>query len=127
MARRIYHTTPERDRAEIKREAAEDLSVSERTVRGWLSRIDKDAKSARNERIFALWMACHTQQAIADVLEVPQQTVADALKPLTEFGNLAESGKVAANHVTDFEVPLFNVWKFQTKAAASEHGGTAST
>jgi hypothetical protein len=26
--------------------------VSERTIRDWLSRIDKDAKEARNRRIF---------------------------------------------------------------------------
>ena len=42
------------------------LSISERTVRNWLKRIDKDAKEARNKRIFDMWLACHTQQEIAD-------------------------------------------------------------
>lgn len=45
-------------------------------------------------------LACHTQQEIADAEGLPQQTVADALKVSTDFGNLAESGKAAANHAT---------------------------
>ena len=54
MARRIYNGTPERDREGKKAELASALSVSERTVRNWLSRIDKDAKEARDKRIFAM-------------------------------------------------------------------------
>jgi hypothetical protein len=38
---------------------------SDRTVRDWLSRIDKDSKEARNRRIFDMWMACYTQEEIS--------------------------------------------------------------
>jgi hypothetical protein len=48
-----------------KKELATILSVSERTIRNWLSRIDKDAKEARDKRIFERWMACHSQEEIA--------------------------------------------------------------
>jgi hypothetical protein len=34
---------------------------------------------------------------------IPQQTVADTLKDLTEVGNVAESGRIAASHLTDPE------------------------
>ena len=48
-----------------------------------------------------------------------QQTAADALKGFTEFGNLAESGKAAASPLTDFDIPLYNVRKQQTKSAGT--------
>lgn len=125
MARRIYNGTPEREREGKKAVLASVLSVSERTVRDWLSRIDKDAKDARDKRIFAMWLACHTQQEIAEAEGLPQQTVADSLKGSTDFGKLAESGKAAANHLTDFEPPIYNVWKQQDKTPGGKHFGNS--
>jgi len=72
MARQIYHATPERDRNTKKEQLAKVLSVSERTVRRWLSRIDKDAKTARDRRIFDAWLANATQQDIAEAEGMPQ-------------------------------------------------------
>jgi hypothetical protein len=37
--------------------------------------------------------------------------VADLVKGFTDIGNLAESGKPSASHLTDFDVPLYNVWR----------------
>ena len=68
MARRIYHATAERERDAKKKHLANILSVSERTVREWLSRIDKDTKEARDKRIFDLWLACWTQEEIAEAV-----------------------------------------------------------
>jgi hypothetical protein len=66
-----------------------------------LSRIDKDAKEKRNERIFDLWMACYTQAEIADAVNVTQPVVADFIGN----GNPAETYKTsaAALHQSDFE------------------------
>ena len=47
MAMRIYNSTAVRERETKKADLASMLSVSERTIRDWLSRIDKDAKEAR--------------------------------------------------------------------------------
>jgi predicted transcriptional regulator len=55
--------------------------------------MDKDAKEARDRRIFELWLACHTQQEIAEELGCPQQTVADLMKTFTENGRSAFFGK----------------------------------
>jgi len=49
--------TPEKERDAKKTRLAKILSVSERTIRNWLSRIDKDAKESRDKRIFDLWLA----------------------------------------------------------------------
>lgn len=126
MARRIYHQTPEREREAKKTHLARVLSVSERTVRGWLSRIDKDAKEARDRRIFDLWLACHTQEEIAATVGISQGEVAKNIPN----GNLAEwhisdAQRAAAGHATDFEPPIYNIWKQQTKTAGSGHFGNS--
>lgn len=58
---------------------------------------------------------------------IPQRTVADVLADSEE---LPDSLKPAASHLTDFQVPLYKVWKKQEKtpdrrssAASSKHAG----
>ncbi len=125
MARRIYNSTPESNRDEKKKELAKILSVSQRTVRDWLGRIDKDTKEARNRKIFDLWLAGWTQQEIADAVGIKQDTIKDSLR---DFGNIARFPKTkqnAANHETDFELPLYNIWKQQEKTSGSSHFGNS--
>jgi hypothetical protein len=66
MARKIYSGTPDKERDATKKRLATILSVSERTIRDWLSRMDKDAKEARDRRIFDLWLACWTNKEISE-------------------------------------------------------------
>jgi predicted DNA-binding protein YlxM (UPF0122 family) len=108
MARRIYHATAERDRDAKKKQLAKILSVSDRTVRDWLSRVDKDAKEARDKRIFELWLSCRSMEEIANDTGVTKETVSEVCQKLA---NLPESDKPAASHLTDFTTPLYNVWK----------------
>lgn len=122
MARKIYHATAEKEREGKKKELAAILSVSERTVRDWLSRIDKDSKEARGKRIFDMWLACASQQEIADALDISQGEVAKIIPN----GKPAEWNKVDqanADHATDFDPPLYNVWKFKEKSNAVGHFG----
>jgi hypothetical protein len=65
-------------------------------------------------RIFSLWLACHTQEEIAEEVGVPQRTVADVL---AESAELPDSLKPIADHLIDFEVSLYNVWK-QSRSSA---------
>jgi hypothetical protein len=123
MARRIYHQTPERERDAKKAHLARVLSVSERTLRGWLSRIDKDAKEARDRRIFDLWLACHTGAEIAEREDCDEKTVGNVVSGISE--HLPDFQKAAAAHATDFEPPIYNVWKQQTKSNGSSHFGNS--
>ena len=123
MARCIYHMTPDRERDGKKADLARILSVSERTVRGWLSRIDKDAKEARNRRIFEMWMACHTQDQIAEAVGCSRQNVDRVLPEMASLPKLAKSDAAAADHATDFEPPIYNVWRQQDKTAGAKHFG----
>jgi len=122
MARRIYHVTPERERDEKKKHLAQILSVSERTIREWLSRIDKDSKDARDRRIFELWMACYTQEDIAEKVGITHQAIAQVLQ---ETATLPEIAKPAASHLIDFEVPIYNIWKQQERSPGASHFGNS--
>ncbi|MCO8125549.1 hypothetical protein NHH03_27670 [Stieleria sp. TO1_6] len=92
--------------------------MSERTVRSWLSRIDKDAKEHRKQKIFDLWLAGYSQSEIARLVGLSQPEIAKVIPN----GNIAELNKTdqnAANHETDFETPIYNIWKQQTKSEGS--------
>lgn len=128
MARQIYNGTPVKEREAKKKELASILSVSERAVRDWLSRIDKDTKDARNKRIFDLWLACWTQHEIATELDCSQQEADKQIKSFTTDGNSAVYGKTqqaAADHAVDFEPPIYNIWKQQEKSAGPNHFGNS--
>jgi hypothetical protein len=130
------------------------LSVSERVVEMWLSRIDKDNPEKREVEMFNLWLACYTQDEIAEMMGVTQDATCRTLRgnesflfcvkvgqrheidneqdrldaaeaigiqqrtegdALAESADLPESLKPASSHRTDFEPPVYNVWKRQEK------------
>lgn len=125
MARRIYGITTEKDRDATKKRLATILSVSERTVREWLGRIDKDAKEARNQRIFDLWLACWTVDEIAENAGITKQQVSQVLADMPKIDKLNKSDQSAASHATDFTAPIYNIWKQQEKSAGSSHFGNS--
>ena len=60
----------------------------------------QDAKDARDKRIFALWLACWTQEEIAEEVGCVQGEVAGFIKN----GKFADSDKTpSALHQTDFD------------------------
>lgn len=122
-AHRIYNATPEKEREEKKKQLIRILSVSERTIREWLSRIDKDTKEKRDKRIFEHWLACDTYNEIADLEGLSEEGVRKIVSQLS--AELPEVVKAGANHITDFEIPLYNVWKQQTKSSGSRHPGNS--
>lgn len=42
-----------------------------------------------------------------------------------EMADLPKSDKAAASHATDFEVPIYNIWKQQEKTKGSSHFGNS--
>jgi hypothetical protein len=129
MARQIYHATAERKRDEKKKRLAKILSVSERSVRSWLSRIDKDSKSARNQRILELWMQCYAQEEIADRENIDRSEVKRCISAsFGQNGKFADMTKIpSSQHLTDFDPPMYNIWKQQTKTKGSSHFGNSES
>ncbi len=77
---------------------------------------------ARDKRIFDLWLACWTQEEIAEECGCDRATVDHVLR---ETADLPKSAKPAAEHATDFLIPIYNVWKQQEKTAGSNHFGNS--
>ncbi len=97
------------------------LMYPERTVRDWLSRIDKDTKPERDKRIFGLWLACWTQEEIAESVGTSKRDVSEVCSKMADLPNLNKPSQAAASHATDFDVPIYNIWKQQEKTAGSTH------
>ncbi len=115
----------EKERDAKKKQLAAILSVSERTVRDWLSRMDKDAKEARNKRIFDLWLAGWTQREIAAAVGIIRKDVERSLGQNGNLSKLSKTQQSAANHATNFNPPIYNIWKQQSKSEGSEHFGNS--
>ncbi len=75
----------------------EVLSVGRRTIGEWLSRIDKDAKEARNKRIFAAWLACHTQEEIGEREGVSHPAVNAILSEMADLPKLTKPEQAACH------------------------------
>lgn len=99
------------------------LSVGKAKISSWLARTVKDQKDKRDKRIFDMWLACHTQEEIAEAVSSPRQTVTDILKGFAETVPENQTGKTLAAHAADFDPPLYNVWKRQEKTPGSSHPG----
>lgn len=143
MARTIYTATPMEHRAEKKKHLSTILSVTLQTVQSWLSRIDKDNKEARDVLACSMWMAGYTMEEIAKAVSMKQQSVSVLLQEYQKFGlpvkvgdygdlsgteriaAMEEAYSQAANHETDFEPPIYNVWKQQKKSDGSSHFGNS--
>ena len=141
-AKRIYEAclfTNQREREAKKKHLASILSVSERTISKWLSRMDKDAKAELRERAFALWLACHTQEEIAEAIGYSRPAVSAFCESFVRNGESAVSDKTDkteadeennnlgsyklsksqladADHATEFTTPIYNIWKQQEKS-----------
>ncbi|HMY91183.1 MAG TPA: hypothetical protein PLM85_11105 [Nitrosomonas sp.] len=71
----------------------------------------RDEREKTNQTIFDMFMACHSQEEIAEAAGVPQKTAGDRIANFSDFGNIAKSAKTLANHEdSDFQIPLYNVW-----------------
>lgn len=116
LARKIYSAAEDKKRDEIKAKLVKLLSVSERTMRNWLSSIDNDIKERRDKKILNMWLTCHTHEEIADIVGLSRSQVSGIL---TELARLPKPAEAAANHLVDYEVPLYNVWKFKEKSGGS--------
>jgi hypothetical protein len=99
------------------------LSVGKDKVRDWLSRTVKEQKERRNARIFDLWLACRTQEEIAEAVGCDQKTATNQIEDLRNLVLEDQIPKLAAEYAIDFEPPIYNIWKQQDKTLGSEHFG----
>ena len=99
------------------------LPVLPLKLASYLTDVDKQIREERKEKIFAMFMACHTQQEIADAVNVSRTTIEETV---TEFPNLEKASKnLASFSDPDFETPIYNVWVFAKKTNEVSHFGNS--
>lgn len=104
---------------------AKTLAVGKKKVGQWLSRTVKEEKDRRNRKVFEMWLACRTQQEIAEAVGLVQSQVKSVCDGFISSVLENQTDKTAAEHASDFEPPLYNVWKQQEKTAGSTHFGNS--
>jgi hypothetical protein len=75
----------------------------------------KENKDKRDRKIFDLWLACHTQEEIAKAVGCDQKTATNQIEDLRNSVLQNQIPKLASEHATDFDPPIYNVWKQQEK------------
>lgn len=105
-------------------EIAAILSVSERRVRSYLSDEKAKTREERRNTTFSMWLACYTEQEIADTLGVHKDTVSEDLADRRILETLPKSDKLLALHdEADWAPPLFDIWNPAKNNNAVKHFG----
>lgn len=138
MARRIYLSVVPKERNGKKESLCKLLSVAKSTMAQWLSDIDKDAKAERDAAIFDLWLACYTQEEIAERVGVSQPEIAGRIKEIITKSDsglsdiFSKSDQVLSSFAeTDktgeasFKPPLYTVWSWGKKSVELSHFGNS--
>ena len=97
------------------------LSISDKTYRRWTSAKQEQKEEQTKQRIYDMWMRCHTQQEIADAVGVERTIVGDRI---ANFGKNVENGQLTESHIfTNFEAQIYTVWNFAKATNEVKHPG----
>lgn len=105
---------------------SEDLAVTVRTIRRWLSRKKKDMKAERDRQIAEMWLACHTEEEIAETVGVKLGSIHGMLPGESLETDIWQESSVFANYRDPkWKPPLYDVWKVQNKSNETSHPGNS--
>jgi len=97
-------TRPERSTQE---EIARTLGVSKGKVNGWLQAIVAQEKKDREDTMWAMWLACHTQAEIAEQVGLTREAVTMFLQKSSEK-EVNRDSELFRN----FDPQIYTVWNF---------------
>jgi len=94
------------------------LSISDKTYTRWTSAKQEQKEEQIKQRIYDLWMNCHTQQEIADTVGVSQDTVKNRIAKINENGQKSE-----IVNFRNFEPEVYTTWNFSKATNEVKHFG----
>lgn len=107
-----------------KKELARLLSVAERTIARWVENIDKAQREERQRRIQDMWLACRTQEEIAEEVGIARQTITDQMEVLPDLDKWQKPAITAAMFEdADWKPQLYNIWNFSKLSNSTGHFG----
>lgn len=99
-------------------EICASLSISEKTYQRWTAAKQDQKEEQTKQRIYDMWMRCHTQQEIADAVGEAQQTVANRIASFTKNGQQSE-----ISNFRNFEPQVYTIWNFAKATNEVRHFG----
>ncbi len=88
-------------------EICRTLSISDRVFREWTSDKRKQKDEETRQQIYDLWLSCHTQEAIGEMVGIDRTIVGDRIAEFVENGDSVDS------HIfRNFSPELYSVWNF---------------
>jgi len=103
---------------------AKRLSITERTVRNATKDIREREKSERKEKSFQMYLACYTQEEIAESLDVGVDFFKKNLSEWCRLESFPKSTNDSALFEDEtFQKPIYNVWTFAKKTNEVAHKG----
>ncbi len=107
-----------------KSEIAEALSVSERSVTGYLSDIEKNLIAERKELIHEMYLKCYTEKEIADAVGIVRQSVNEEIAEFAEIGQLSKNGRFGDYDDDENESrKVYTIWNFAKATNDVKHFG----
>ncbi len=96
-----------RDHQRRQDQIAAALSVGKNKVSAWLHSILEDERKQREATIWGMWLACHTQERIAQAVGLTQERVGQIQRDLE-----AKYSEGDASIFRDFEPAIYQEWRF---------------
>jgi hypothetical protein len=124
FATMMYGTGSYKEGAETKTLLAKLFAVSKRTMDDWMSRKDKELKERRSKNIADMWLACHTDKEISELVGCSETTVRDS-EESAKNALLQKSRIFSEYEEPDFTRPLYDVWKLKEKTNSTSHFGNS--
>jgi transposase-like protein len=106
-----------------QKDIAAILSVTPGRVSQWLSRTIKEEKERNKKKVFDLWLACETLESIAETVGINKQSVTNWVEDFSKSLGVKDLAKFQFQD--DFQIPIYNVWKLQTKSNRVSHFGNS--
>jgi hypothetical protein len=99
------------------------LSVGKSTLYGWLTDIDKAQREERNRQIADMWLACYTEEEIADAVGVSIGTINGAVQEPSDIPELEKLKIFSEYREPDWKPPLYDVWTAASASNKTRHFG----
>jgi len=99
-------------------EICQSLSISPKTYSRWTAAKQEQKEEQTKQRIYDMWLRCHTQQEIADAVGEPQQTIARIIANFTQNGQVSDLG-----NFRNFTPEVYTIWSFGKATNEVRHPG----
>lgn len=120
LAVKLYSTGQVKDKKRLQNM----LGIGKSALAEWLQDTDRAERERRDQRIRDMWLACYTQEEIAEAVELDQRSIGRKIQELGNFPNLEKRLKVRALHEEDdWKPPFSDIWSFTSNSNTTTHFG----